>query len=97
MNITTTTAQNLNEVIKLSGSVITAIGVVALLFLNSQYATKEEVEHLRNDQREMHTAIILLVEQNKINAIQDRRIDAIADRIREIEQKLAGMTISVRQ
>ena len=77
--------------ISLIGRVITPLGVILLLFLNTQYATKSELRQVQDDLRSVETAIKLLIEQNKVNGRQDSVLSDHDQRIRELETTIAKM------
>jgi len=90
------TPKQMSEWMGLIARVITPIGVVALLFLNTQYATKDDLQSVQRSQHsinvemtELKTAVTLLIEQQKQNARQDHAIREIENRLRECELTIA--------
>jgi hypothetical protein len=78
---------NADRWLSIAGRIVTPLGVLALLWLNTQYATKSELRQVQDDLRGVETAIKLLIEQNKVNDRQDSVLIDHENRLRELEKK----------
>ena len=81
----------LNQWVALFGRVVTPIGIIALIFLQTQFASKTEVEALKLQMNKVETAIILLVEQQKQMSVIDGRLYNMEERTRQTEILLAKL------
>jgi hypothetical protein len=64
----------------------TPLGFLGLFYLKSTFATHDEVAAVAASVYDMKTTITILVEQNKTNERQDKRIDDFEMRIRALER-----------
>ncbi len=78
-----------NEWIALIGRVVTPLGIVALIFLQTQFASKTEVKELKSQTQKLETAVTLLVEQQKRMDSYDRKLEVFSDRLRQLEVLIA--------
>jgi hypothetical protein len=94
MDMTTKTidAKTANEWVMLIGRVITPIGVVALILLQTQFASKTDVDALKVQVSKLENIITLLVEQQKQTKTLEFKIATIDDRTRSIEIQMARLT-----
>lgn len=63
------------------------LGVVAVLWLNSRYVTRDEFNLVQNDVSEIKVTLRLMAEQNKVNDRQDEILRDIEQRLRVVEKK----------
>jgi len=89
--MTSKITEDTKETIAMISRLVTPVGVVLLLLLQTQFASKEEVDNLKIQVNKLETAITLLIEQNKHNARQDERIARNTDSIRTLEVDLAKL------
>jgi hypothetical protein len=76
---------NADRWLSIAGRIVTPLGIIALLWLNTQYATKSELRQVQDDLRGVETAIKLLIEQNKVNDRQDSVLVDHENRLRTLE------------
>jgi signal-transduction protein with cAMP-binding, CBS, and nucleotidyltransferase domain len=85
-------AKAANEWITLVGRIITPLGIVVLILLQTQFASKTDVDALKIQVNKLENIITLLVEQQKQTKLLETKIAAIDDRTRSIEIQIARMS-----
>ncbi len=63
------------------------LGLAALFFLKSSFATKAELEAVASQVRELQSTLAVMVEQNRTNERQDKRIEDHEQRLRLVEAR----------
>jgi len=87
--MTSEARQNLLDSAAKFGTIITPIGVILILLLQTQFVGRKEFqdtsERLDSRVQKMEIALVQLVEQNKVNDRQDLQIVDHERRLREME------------
>jgi len=87
--MTSETRQHVLEHVGKFGTVITPLGVILLLLLQTQFVSRKEFtdtsEKLDSRVMKIEIALVQLVEQNKVNDRQDTQINDHEHRLRELE------------
>jgi hypothetical protein len=65
------------------------LGLAALFFLKSSFATRAELQGMASRIDGIESAIAVMIEQNKTNERQDKRIEDHEIRLREVERQIA--------
>lgn len=77
----------LNRWIELIYKVGTPLGLAALFFLKTQFATKDDLSLLAARLDRLETAVLVMTEQNKVSERQQRQIDDHEARVRLLEAR----------
>ncbi len=66
----------------------TPIGFALLFYLKGTFATHEEVSQVADQVYQLKNTLTLVIEQNKTNERQDKRLDDHEARLRQAEARL---------
>jgi hypothetical protein len=87
--MTTETRQHVFEHIGKLGTIVTPLGIILILLLQTQFVSRKEFtdtsEKLDSRVMKIEIALVQLVEQNKVNDRQDLQINDHEHRLRELE------------
>jgi hypothetical protein len=78
--------ETLSRWVDLIFKVGTPLGFAALFYLKGTFATHESVAKVADRIANVETALTLIIEQNKTNERQDKRIDDHETRLRALER-----------
>lgn len=69
--------------------IATALLVMVVIVLQSNYATKDEIYEIKVDIAKITTSVALLAEQQKQDDRQDKSIEALETKVQELEVNMA--------
>lgn len=83
-----TKTQKINNYVDILFKITTPLGLLLLLFLNSQYVTRPEFDKISKAVNKMSVSIELIVERSKENERQNSSLSDHEGRIRNLEEEV---------